>query len=162
MKFVPFLRAGLIGAALLAGSVHAQAQTPAKPTAPPAAYTPTVPADDSLYQAFGGQAGLTRLMDDFMTRLLADARMNPFFKDTDQKHIKAELVTQFCMVSGGPCKSTGPNMKRAHDALDISKSDFNALVEVLQQAMDAQNIPFTAQNRMLAQLAPMHRDIVNK
>ena len=45
---------------------------------------------------------------------------------------------------------------------EIRKGDFNALVEVLQQAMDAQGIAFTAQNRLLARLAPMHRDIINK
>ena len=52
-------------------------------------------------------------------------------------------------------------MKEAHDGMDITRGDFNALVEVLQDAMDAQGIPFRAQNRLLAQLAPMHRDIVN-
>jgi hemoglobin len=52
-------------------------------------------------------------------------------------------------------------MKRVHDGQDITKANFNALVEVLQQAMDARGIAFGAQNRLLAQLAPMHRDIVN-
>ena len=45
--------------------------------------------------------------------------------------------------------------------VDINKNNFNALVEVLQQAMDAQGIAFTAQNKLLAKLAPMHRDIIN-
>ena len=39
-------------------------------------------------------------------------------------------------------------------------ADFNALVEVLQAAMDAQGIPYAAQNRLLALLAPMHRDVI--
>jgi hemoglobin len=70
-------------------------------------------------------------------------------------------VTQFCEVSGGPCKRKGPDMKKAHSGMDITKSNFNALVEVLQQAMEAQGIAFTTQNKLLAQLAPMHRDIIN-
>ena len=131
------------------------------PAAAQPAYTPTIPADDSLYRQLGGDAGLTRLMDDFMVRLLADARMQPFFKNVDQKHVKAQLVAQFCEVSGGPCKLKGPTMKQVHDGQDITKAHFNALVEVLQQSMDAQGIAFSAQNRLLAQLAPMHRDIVN-
>jgi hemoglobin len=133
-------------------------------TVPPAAaqsYTPKIPADDSLYRQLGGQDGLVKLMDDFMVRLLADPRMQPFFKDVNQAHVKAELVTQFCEVSGGPCKRSGPNMKQVHDGQDITKANFNALVEVLQQSMDARGIAFGAQNRLLAQLAPMHRDIVN-
>ena len=117
--------------------------------------------NDALYQQLGGQPGLVRLMDDFMARLIADPRMNPFFKDTDQKHIKEELVIQFCEVSGGPCKRKGPDMKKAHESMDINKSNFNALVEVLQHSMDAQNIAFSAQNKLLAKLAPMHRDIIN-
>ena len=131
------------------------------PAAAQSAYTPTIPADDSLYRQLGGQDGLVRLMDDFMVRLLANPRMQPFFKDVNQAQVKAELVTQFCEVSGGPCKRSGPNMKQVHDGQDITKANFNALVEVLQQAMDARGIPFGAQNRLLAQLAPMHRDIVN-
>jgi hemoglobin len=151
MTIVRIFAAALVASAtLLAGTAHAQST-----------YTPKRPADDSLYQAFGGQAGLVRLMDDFMARLLADTRMQPFFKDADQQHVKKQLVAQFCEVSGGPCQLEGPDMKKAHDGMDIRRGDFNALVEVLQQSMDAQGIAFAAQNRMLAQLAPMHRDIVN-
>ncbi len=118
-------------------------------------------ADDSLYQQLGGQPGLTTLMDDFMTRLLADKRMNAFFKDVDHKHVKAQLVAQFCEVSGGPCKLKGPDMQKAHAGMDITKGDFNALVEVLQDSMSAQGIAFSTQNKLLARLAPMHRDIIN-
>lgn len=119
------------------------------------------PADDSLYIAFGGQNGLVSLMDDFHARLLADERMYPFFKDVKGDHLKRELVTQFCELAGGPCKRRGPDMKRAHDGVEISKGDFNALVEILQKSMDVHGIPFAVQNRMLARLAPMHRDIIN-
>ena len=143
-----FTRAALslFTALLLSAGAHAQ---------------PAAVADDNLYQAFGGQTGLVRLMDDFMTRLLADARMRPFFKDADQAALKKQLVLQFCEVSGGPCRRDGPTMKEAHDGMDITRGDFNALVEVLQDAMDAQGVPFGAQNRLLARLAPMHRDIIN-
>jgi hemoglobin len=117
--------------------------------------------NDALYQQLGGQPGLVVLMDDLMVRLLADARMSPFFKDVDQKHVKEELVIQFCEVSGGRCKRKGPDMKKAHAGFDIDKAAFNALVEVLQQSMDARGIPFAAQNRLLGRLAPMHREIIN-
>ena len=118
-------------------------------------------SNDALYQQLGGQSGLVALMEDFMPRLLADSRMNPFFKDVDQAHVKEQLVSQFCEASGGPCRHKGPDMKKAHDGFDINRANFNALVEVLQQSMDARGIPFTTQNRLLAVLAPMHRQIIN-
>lgn len=124
------------------------------------AFAQPVP-NDTLYQQLGGQPGLVALADDFMERLLADPRMHPFFKDTDPTVFKSQLVAQFCEVAGGPCRRKGKDMKTVHSGQDVTKSNFNALVEVLQQSMDARGIPFATQNRLLAQLAPMHREIVN-
>ena len=148
MRFNSSARAAFFGAVLAASAAFTQ----------PAAAQAT---DDMLYQQLGGQSGLVTLMDDFMIRLLADKRMGPFFKDVDHKHVKAQLVAQFCEVSGGPCKLKGPDMKKAHSGMDVTKGGFNALVEVLQQSMDAQGIGFGTQNKLLARLAPMHREIIN-
>jgi len=115
---------------------------------------------DTLYKTFGEKPGLVKLMDDFMVRLLADPRTGPHFKPANQQRVKEQLVDQFCVVSGGPCEYKGADMKSSHANLDITKSDFNALVEVLQQAMDAQGIAFSSQNQLLAKLAPMHRDTI--
>jgi hemoglobin len=120
----------------------------------------TKPADDSVYQAFGQKAGIQALMEDFFTRLKADARTSPFFKDTNRANLVEQLTEQLCQESGGPCVYKGAPMDKVHRDLDIGKEHFNALVEVLQQSMEAKGIAFSAQNRMLARLAPMHRDII--
>ena len=74
--------------------------------------------------------------------------------------LSESLAEQICNVTGGPCKYTGANMKKAHIDMKIKKSDFNAVVEGLQDAMTAHNIPFRVQNQLLARLAPMHRDVI--
>lgn len=127
----------------------------------PAQAQPGAAAPSELFQALGGRAGLVVLMDDFMQRLLADPRMRPFFEEADQKNIKEKLVLQLCEVSGGPCKYDGKDMKKSHEGVDIDKSQFNALVEVLQDTLSARGVPFRAQNQLLARLAPMHRQIIN-
>ena len=132
----------------------------AGPAAAQATAAPGTVANSALFQTFGGKAGLVKLMDDFMIRLLADPRTAPHFKTANQQRVKEQLVDQFCVVMGGPCVYKGADMKSSHAALDITKGDFNALVEVLQQALDAQGIPFGAQNKLLASLAPMHRDVI--
>jgi len=101
-----------------------------------------------------------RLVDDFVERLVRHPRIGSQFKDTKPAALKESLVNQFCQLSGGPCVYDGPEMGELHADMDINKGDFNALVEVLQAAMDAQGITFTQQNRLLALLAPMHRDII--
>ena len=114
----------------------------------------------ALYQAFGEKAGLVKLMDDFVPRLQADPRLAEAFKNANVVNLKAKLVDQICVVSGGPCEYKGADMKSAHSNMDITKTDFNALVEVLQKSMDAQGIAFSSQNQLLAKLAPMHRDVI--
>ena len=141
-------RSAFIGVAFVAAFSTVKAGDPPTP-------------NDALYQQLGGQAGLVSLTHDFMLRLLADPRMNRFFKDVDTAQFKGQLAAQFCEVSGGPCKLKDANMKKVHAGVDITRTDFNAMVEVLQQSMDARGIPFATQNRLLARLAPMHREIVN-
>ena len=117
-------------------------------------------ADDSTYKAFGERAGIASLMDDFWLDLQADKRMKPFFEKTNAEAFKKSLGDQICQVSGGPCQYKGPDMKLAHSEMAIKRSDFNALVEVLQISMNRRGIAFNAQNRLLALLAPMHREII--
>jgi hemoglobin len=124
------------------------------------AFTPAH-ADDTLYQALGARPGVERLVDDLWQRLLADTRMNPFFKDLEPPQFKRRLADQLCEVAGGPCRYDGPDMKKAHSGVDITRRDFNTLVELMQLSMDAQGLPFAVQNRLLARLAPMHREVIN-
>jgi hemoglobin len=152
MKF----HALLLCACLWAGAATAQTT----PSAKPAQSSQPMAADPALYRSFGEKAGLVRLMDDFMLRIEADARLAPQFKDSNKVRVKEQLVDQICQISGGPCVYKGADMKSAHANLDVTKADFNRLVEVLQDAMSAQGIPFRAQNQLLAKLAPMHRDVI--
>jgi hemoglobin len=114
----------------------------------------------ALYQSLGEKPGITLLMDDFVNRLKADPRIGKMFDDIKPAYLKEQLTDQVCEISGGPCKYEGEEMKKSHEKLGIDKAQFNLLVEILQRAMDARGIPFTAQNQLLAKLAPMHREII--
>lgn len=141
--------------ALIGFQVAAQKPAPSNASA-----YPMVPAP-GLYQAFGERSGIRSLMDDFVVRLKADPRIGEQFKETDLVHLASQLSDQLCQLSGGPCVYKGPDMREAHANLEVTRSHFNALVEVLQQSMAARGIPFGRQNQMLALLAAMHRDVIN-
>lgn len=153
--------ATLLACALVAGSALAQDTSTTLPSgvANPAQRDPSL---KETFDAFGGKPGLVAIMDDFMINLLADQRMRPFFEDADRDHIKKELVDQFCVILDGPCTYTGKDMEKVHRKLGINRANFNALVEDLQLAMDKHHVPFRAQNKLLARLAPMHREVVTK
>lgn len=114
----------------------------------------------TLYDDLGERAGLTRIVDGMVHRALLDPRIKETFDDANIERLQGLLVLQFCVVTGGPCRYPGRDMKAAHADLHLAPRHFNAIVETLQDAMDAEGVPFRTQNRLLALLAPMHRDIV--
>jgi hemoglobin len=116
--------------------------------------------NDAVFNAFHGQAGVDRVVETLIDKSVADPRISDIFKGQDLPHLKKMLSEQFCYLLDGPCKYTGKDMKEAHKDMGLQMSDFNALVEDLQFAMDKEGVPFRAQNKLLAKLAPMERVVV--
>lgn len=164
------LLVGLCSAPLRAQTVVAGVAQPdpqtaglgsAVPPALPALPAPMTADAAALMEVFGHRAGLHRIATGFGQRMRSDSRTARFFANTKLPSLANQLADQFCQVLGGPCVYEGDTMKASHADLGIARADFLAAVELLQAAMDANGIPFAAQNRLLARLAPMHRDIVN-
>jgi hemoglobin len=120
------------------------------------------PADDATFQALGGKPGIKKIVATFVPLILADARIKDSFTDIDMKNLAMRLEEQLCQLSGGPCVYGGKDMKEIHDGLNITNAQFNALAEDLQTAMERHGVPSRHQNKLLAKLAPMQRDIVTK
>lgn len=120
--------------------------------------------DDSLYRGLGGEAGIKRIVATTFDIVLADDRVKESFEGFDIAQTKARLALQFCELSGGPCKFAGQgknrDMKSAHEDLKLTDKHFNALTEDLQVAMERNQVPTSVSNKLIAKLAPMHRDIV--
>lgn len=125
------------------------------------ALTPAAHAD-TLFDDLGGLETITQFTNRLVDLTFEDPRTAHQFKHTKKDRLARLLVDQICDLSGGPCKYKGVNMKKSHIKLGITEAEFNALVEQLQQAMDEAGVPFHAQNRLLALLAPMKRDIVER
>lgn len=116
--------------------------------------------DDKLLEAFGGRSGIKRMAARLVELSEADPRIADVFKAKDTVRLRRTLFEQFCYILGAGCNYTGRTMQAAHKDLGLQRTDLNALVENLQQAMRDSNVPFWAQNRLLAKLAPMERDVV--
>src|SRR5215468_1442099 len=116
--------------------------------------------EKSLYDRLGGKDSIKAVVDEFVTRVAADARVNKKFAKSNIDRLKFELVEQICSVSGGPCKYTGLDMKTAHKNMGVTEGEFNALVEDLVGALDKFNVGATEKNELLGKLGPMKSQIV--
>ena len=98
--------------------------------------------------------------------MLLNAARNPrithHYDDVDIERLRDKLVEQFCVEAGGPCEYSGDSMEESHKGLNIDRGDFNALVEDLIDAMDAEGVAVPVQNRLLARLAAMRGQIIGR
>jgi hemoglobin len=127
-----------------------------------AAAGPASAADDSLYRDLGGETGIVKIANLTADHFLADPRIKQTFDNTDMARFRKLLAEQFCVLAGGPCQYTGHTMLESHKGLHLTNADFNFVVEDLQMALEEAGVAFRIQNRLLALLAPMQRDIVTR
>ncbi len=120
----------------------------------------TMMKEKSLYDRLGGKEALTAVVDEFVARAAADARINKKFGKTNIPRLKFHLVEQLCAATGGPCKYTGLSMKNAHKNMKVTEGEFGALVEDLVGALDKFNVPEKEKGELLAILGPLKDMIV--
>ena len=116
----------------------------------------------SVFEAFHGEEGISRIVEDFVDGITTDPRIEGIFRARDDVRFRRTLKEQFCYVLGGPCTYSGMDMAMAHKDHGVTTAEFNALVENLQTAMDKEGVPFRMQNKLLAKLAPMKHDVVTR
>jgi hemoglobin len=118
--------------------------------------------DATLYQRLGGEAGIAAITEGMLARSADDARIRNDFAEADIAHLYAMLNEHLCALTGGGCTYSGRDMKAAHVGLGLTEADFNALVENLVDAMTEQGVPLSAQNELLAILAPMRGQVIRQ
>ena len=116
--------------------------------------------NDVAFKAFHGREGIDRVVADLVAFSHADPRTADIFRSADDARLKRTLAEQFCYILGGGCAYTGRDMRSVHKDMGLQAADMGALVDNLQRAMSKERVPFWAQNRLLAKLAPMKRVVV--
>lgn len=114
------------------------------------------------FKAFQGMEGVKRIADGLVVRLTEDKRVEGIFRASDLVRLRRTLAEQFCYLLGGPCDYTGRTMRSSHKTHGITQREFYILVELLQQAMTEEEVSFSAQNKLLAKLAPLYREVVTR
>lgn len=119
----------------------------------------------SLYAQLGGNAAISAVIDQFITNVAGDARINAFFADAAADparlmKLRNNLINQIGEATGGPEKYTGATMKASHKGMGVSEAHFNALVEDLVKSLDKFKVLPKPKSQLLGALAAMKADIV--
>ena len=121
----------------------------------------------SLYQRLGGMPAVQAVVDDFVTRVLADSRINKWFAHASSTPenaaaYKAKLADFICQATGGPCTYTGPDMFTAHKGRGVTNDAFDAVVQDLVATLDKLRVPEREKSQLLGVLGPMKTAVVQQ
>jgi hemoglobin len=115
-----------------------------------------------LYERLGGMPAINAVVDDFVGNVARDKRINRFFAKASVPRLKFHLAQQICQATGGPCSYTGGDMKSVHRGMGISGGHFSALVQDLGRTLNKFKVPAREQKELVAILAPLKKDIVER
>ena len=118
------------------------------------------PTPQSDYDAVGGGAAISAVVDRFYQLVIADPRLAPFFEGVDMTALKRHQVFLVSQVMGGPVEYSGRELGAAHANLHVTGDDFAAVVEHLVEALKEFDVPADIIDRVVTALAATRPDIV--
>lgn len=134
----------------------------------------------SLYERLGSDAGITKIVDDFVPRAIQDPRVNwdrsgvttgNIFHHKTVKwnptpdnvaQMKKHMVEFFALATGGPAHYTGREIQSAHAGMKISNPEFDAAIGDLKASLDRLQVPNQEQKELLAIVESTRPQIVTQ
>lgn len=116
----------------------------------------STPEEHSLYERLGGAWKIAAVVDDFVERIMSDARLeaNPRVKAANQHLSKPGLkyfVTEMtCWATGGPQSYTGRSMAESHRHLMISEDEWESFLDDFRQSLETCGVRQAEQREMIA------------
>jgi hemoglobin len=120
----------------------------------------------SLYDRLGGVYNIATVVDDFIDRIMVDARLNANPRVNEAHHRVSPpgfkyLVTEMaCWASGGPQHYSGRSMGDTHRHLRITEEEWLAFMEDFQATLDKFQVPKPEQEELTAIIGSTHEAIV--
>ena len=135
----------------------------------------------TLFERLGGEPGITRIVEDFTQRVLADPRVNWNRKGVktggllrrDQsvtwnatpenvERLKTHLVQFIALATGGTPLYGGRDMKSVHGNMQITNPEFDAAIGDLKASLDKSQVPSREQKELLAIIESTRPQIVTE
>ena len=103
--------------------------------------------ETTLYEQIGGAEAITRLVDVFYGRVLADTELKRFFAGVEMAKLRRMQVELFSAALGGPLLYSGRSMVQAHRHLNIGLQDYQRFIRHLFDTLDDAGFGLSEQER---------------
>ncbi len=119
----------------------------------------------SLYERLGGYDAISNIIDGFLQRMFTDPKVGRYFvgMGTDtRERLQQKNKLLMCKNTGGPCKIINRDMKRTHEGLSITSTDWNIAVSLLTQTLQTLKIKEQEQRELLHLIGSLQEKIVEE
>lgn len=115
---------------------------------------------DSLYQRLGGTEGITKIASDLVDIHMSNPAIAPRYADSDPVKVKNGAATFFIAGTGGPNVYEGQDMLATHKGMNISATEFMAVLDDALEALEKNDIDQREKEEVLYILYSMQSEIV--
>ncbi|HEX2257755.1 MAG TPA: group 1 truncated hemoglobin [Afifellaceae bacterium] len=89
----------------------------------------------SLFDRFGGQAAVARLVFALYDRVLRSDRLVPYFRDVEMRRLVEHQAKFVSQIMGGPLSYSEGEFAQVHAHLDIGGGDFDEMMRLLEETL---------------------------
>ncbi len=97
--------------------------------------------NQTLFDRIGGMNAVDAAVDIFYRKVVADHRVNEFFKEVNVENQSGKMKAFLAYAFGAPLAYTGKDMREAHAHMDLSEDHFNAVSEILVATLEELSVP---------------------
>ena len=119
--------------------------------------------DKTLYERLGGYDAISAVVNDLLSRLMADTQLGRFWQHRGEDGINREkqlLIDYLCANAGGPTLYTGRDNQTSHKGMGISESDWEAFMGHLDATLNSFKVPQQERNDVIGFVQGTRADIV--
>lgn len=91
--------------------------------------------DHSLFDRFGGQAAVARLVFAFYDRVLRSQRLAPYFRDVEMRRLVEHQAKFVSQLMGGPLSYSDAELRQVHAHLAIDDGAFDEMMLLFERTL---------------------------
>ena len=119
----------------------------------------------TLFDRLGGQGAIDAFVPLFYEKVLADGRVNHFFRGVNMDAQGAKLNAFLTMAFGGPNNYSGQELRAGHTHLverGLNDGHFDVALEFIQETLEELKVPADLVTEVMAAAESLRPEILNK
>lgn len=115
----------------------------------------------SLFDRIGGMGAVNAAVDIFYSKVIADERVNHFFRHIDMQKQAGKLKAFMAFAFGAPLPYSGKSLRDAHQHMHLTALHFDAVAEQLVATLHELNVGQSLIDEVVAVVLTTRDDVLN-